>query len=521
MHNSNAPHNQIAIALIGVVKQIKAIKYYPPGHPALQATAAENLRSFEPVLAGGQPLALTVRKEGFLLDDEPVAKSNQILAQLARFCFARRIQNLTFLSDLKSSDLHHFVHFLLLDPQIIQGQGGFQAILEKARMTTIWTNIRDFDDILQRRHMIESLPEDPGFDPSRILLEVKQDTRSVQIDRLDLAELVANLEKETEDARFHHLLQKLIPLLRMQLKEDSRSLVLRAMLLICRCATGKQYSQERRDDCLQALDQLATDEMADYLVACLFASPAQKSRDLITRILAFMGNRIGRRVMELLAAERMSGKRKVLGNILVRSGTPVLPIIYEHLADERWYVVRNAVAILGDIRDQESLSQLPPLLQHDEIRVRREAIRALTKISGQRAVNILLQVAVNHDHDTQRQAILSLGAMRATVAVPTLLALLRKSDWSQRAVDLRKDAIRALGEIRDPAATAELVRIVRRKRWLHRALNNELRIAAAAALGDLGERGTLKVLEKVTHDRSAAVARAAAQAIKQLNKAKP
>ncbi len=522
MQNSNTGHNLIAAALIGVIKQIKAIKYYPPGHPALQATAVESLRCFEPVLADGRPLALTVRKEGFLIDDSPVAKGNQILAQLASFCFARRIQHVTFLADLNNNDLHHFVHFLLLDPQIIQRQGGFQVILEKARMTTIWTNIWDLDEILQRRHRIEALPEDTNFDPSKILSEVKEDAQSHQVDILDLAAMVAKLEKEQDDSRFQHLLQELIPLIRLQLIADRRVLVLRALLLLCRNATGKQYTQERRKTAQLALDQLATDEMANYLVSYLFASDSdQKIRDMLGKVLAFMSNQIGRRLMELLAEERMSGKRKVLGNILVRSGTPVLPILYEHLADERWYVVRNAVAILGDIRNEETLSHLTPLLQHDEIRVRRETIRALTKISGQRAINILLQVASNHDHETQRQAILSLGAVRAPSAVPTLLSLLKKSDWSQRAIDLKKDAIRALGEIRDPTATAELVRIVGKKRWLRRKLNDELRIAAAAALGDLGEKSTLKVLEKVTQDRTAAVARAAAQAIKQLDKAEP
>ena len=150
MQSSSELHNQIATALVGVVKQIKAIKYYPPKHPALQATAEESLRGFAPILSTGSHLSLTIRKESFLFDDNPVAKGNQVLAQLATFCFARRIQHLTFLADLNSSDLHHFVHYLLLDPQIIQKQGGIQAILEKARLTTIWTNIRDLDDILER-----------------------------------------------------------------------------------------------------------------------------------------------------------------------------------------------------------------------------------------------------------------------------------------------------------------------------------------------------------------------------------
>jgi HEAT repeat protein len=521
MQNTSELHNLIATALIGVIKLIKAIRYYPPRHPALQAAAADSQRGFEPILAAGDHLSLTVRKEGFLYDDFPVGKSSQVLVQLANFCFARRIQHLTFLADLKSSDLHHFVHYLLLDPQIIQKQGGMQAILERAHITTIWTNIRDLDEILHRRMEIEELPEDSDFDPAAVLIEgidaAEGDTGST-----DISTLVARLEQENDDARFHRSLQELIPLLRLNLNVGCRLLVLRALLLLCRCATGKECTPERKQSASQALSQLATDEMATYLVDYLFASGVdQKTRETLAKVISFLGSKIARRLMGMLADERMSVRRKALAEILVRCGSPVRTIICEYLDDERWYVVRNAVAILGDIRNQESLPQLTPLLQHDEIRVRRETIRALTKIGGQNATKILLQVAMHDDHEMRRQAILSLGAMRAASAVPTLLYLLKKSDWTQRGIDVKKDAIRALGEIRDPGSIPMLLRILGRKRWLRRKLNNELRVAAAAALGDIGEESTRKGLEKATHDRTAEVARAAAHALKQLNKANP
>ena len=521
MQNSSELHNLIAAALTGVVKQIKSIRYYPPRHPALQATAKESLRGFESILTGGNHLSLIVRKEGFLFDGSQVAKSNQVLVQLANFCFARRIQHLTFLTDLNSGDLHHFVHYLLLDPQIIQKQGGIQVILEKARLTTIWANIRDLDDILQRREEIEALPEEPDFDPSAVLTEDDGTAEDqARADAISLETLLTKMEQEKEDARFQHSIQELIPLLRLQLIEEQRALVLRAFLLLCRCASVKQYSGERKQSALQALEQLSTDEMTSYLISFLFAEETeQKTRDTLTKVLAFIGSRIANRLMEILADERVASKRKLLHEILARSGTASLPIFYEYLDDDRWYVVRNAVAILGNIRSQESLAQLTPLLQHDEIRVRRETIRALTKIGDKRAVKILIQTAIADDQELRRQAILSLGAIRATGAVPALLTLLKKSDWSQRAIDLKKDVIRALGEICDPEAIPELVRVVRKKSWLHRKLNDELRIAAATSLGDLADESTRDVLEKTTHDRMPTVARAAAQALKQLDKA--
>ncbi len=145
-------------------------------------------------------------------------------------------------------------------------------------------------------------------------------------------------------------------------------------------------------------------------------------------------------------------------------------------------------------------------------------MRSLTKIGGKRAIKFLLQTAADEDQELRRQAILSLGAIKATEAVPTLLNILQKKGWSQREIDLKKDAIRALGEIRNPDALPVLVGILKKKSLMHKQLNDELRVAAAAALGDLADESTLGVLEKTTNDRNSAVARAAAQALKQLSK---
>lgn len=522
MQTSSNLHELIATALTGVVKQIKAIRYYPAKHPALQAAAEECLRGFEPIFSGGNHLSLTIRKEGFLCDDNMIAKTNQVLAQLASFCFARRIQHLTFLADLKSSDLHHFVHYLLLDPQFIQKKGGIQCILEKARLTTIWTNVRDLNEILERREEIEKLPEDPDFDPAAVLTEDKEvDESQAQASAIDLEALLRKLEQEKEDSRFQHNLQELIPLLRLQLFVESRPLVLRAFLLLCRCATGKKFSDERKQSAKLALSQLSTDDFTDYLVAYVFAEDVEKkTRDTLVQILAFMGSKIANRLMQILAQEESAPKRKALCEILARCGPGIIPTVHEYLQDERWYVVRNAVAILGDIRNQESLAELSLLLEHEEIRVRRETVRSLTKIGGNRAVNVLLQTAITGDHEMRRQAIISLGAMRATAAAASLLALLNQKGWSQREIDLKKDIIRALGEMRAPEATPALVALIKKKRWLHHQLNDELRAAAAAALGDIADETTKNVLEKATDDKNAAVARSAARALKQLDKAK-
>jgi HEAT repeat protein len=259
--------------------------------------------------------------------------------------------------------------------------------------------------------------------------------------------------------------------------------------------------------------------MTDYLTASLLDPDANdKVRKLLTNILNFLGDNVLRRLMQLLAEEDLATNRRLLAEVLTGIGAAAVPILQEHLFDERWYVVRNAVSILGELRSQDSLPHLTPLLEHREVRVRRETIRTLSRIGGPRAVGILLQAAEADDQETRRQALLSLGAIRAASAIPTLLKLLEQPDWSQRTIDIKKDAIRALGEIRASEAVAPLAALLGKRRLWRRTRHDELRVIAAAALGEIADAASRAALDKACHDRSAAVARAAAQALMLLEK---
>ncbi len=183
-------------------------------------------------------------------------------------------------------------------------------------------------------------------------------------------------------------------------------------------------------------------------------------------------------------------------------------------------MVRNAVTILGEVREQSVASSLPPLLQHQDLRVRRETVRALTRIGGADAVGILLRTLDSDDQDLRRQALLSLGAMKNPAAVPALLNLLQRPDALDKNMEVSKEAIKALGEIGSAEAVPALTTILQKRKFWRRAQFDELRTVAALALGDIGSEEPVEALEKASEDRSETVARAAVQALKQIRKGK-
>ena len=521
--------DNLANALRNLVKLIKAVQYYPPGHPTLKAAVEEALQGFAPMLAGGANLTCTVRKEGFFLNEKPVGSQNPVLTKLAPYLFARRIQSLMVLPDLNSHDLRSFARCLTIEPSEIHKLGGIQEVLLKARVSTIWVNEMDLTKILARKEEIEAEKRaHPGED-----VEVDDDQTAgseregMSAEERNLARIIQDLRQETLDQRYRVLLQELIPLIHLNLTEEARPLVLEALTLLGSSAGDPRQSNTRREYSLHALNQLATEDILDYLVEILCSPTGEEDlreheddlRELVLEILiSLQGKLVIWRLMSHLAEESDGRVRKILTEAIIRQGQAAVPVLLEYLEDERWFVVRNAVAILGEIRDQEATGQLRDLLRHRDVRVRRETIRSLTKIGGQSAVGILLRTVEEADPELRRQALLSLGAMKSPAAVPTLLRLVGESDPMLKNVELKKDAIKALGDIGSTEATALLLTILGHRRFWRRSIHDELRAAAAQALGEIGDPRALAALTKASQNRSNDVARAATQALKQLKR---
>ncbi len=113
-------------ALKALVKLMKAIRYYPPGHPSLKNAAAQTLGAFSPLLSRQEKLLLDVRKQGFFFAETPVAPDNSLLQKLALFLFIRRIHRILVLPDLSPHDLRAFVRCLALAPEESGEEEGFR-----------------------------------------------------------------------------------------------------------------------------------------------------------------------------------------------------------------------------------------------------------------------------------------------------------------------------------------------------------------------------------------------------------
>jgi len=498
------PTQNAGLLVQGLVELHRAVKgagFYPQGHPYRTETLQ---RAFE--LLGRRlserALVLAVHRQGVTLDGEAL-EANAMVLQLAHECFIRRITSVTFMQDLLLRDLEAFVQLLSCDPHKTAAAGGFARQLEQCGVATIWINEKDLDAIWAKRARAEfgEAGEDgagqegagqeglegqggqEGF--GSLQLAALAPDRS---DRRSIPELLEMMALETSDARYQGLGRELAQRLQQGPAEIAIVAVLEELL---RQHQDLQKSLPQREYALFTLKQLA--DGAAELLLDVIESRVYQDKEAIHRILAVQGGKGAYWIIQRICLAGGLYERKALATALVSLGSPAIAPTLAMLKDERWYVVRNMVSILGELRCSECVADLKRPLHHHDARVRKEAIRALMKIGGEAAESALIPLLDEQDDGLVRHVILSLGLMRSRQAVSPLLKLLERRDLLLKGLEVKKELLVALGRIGDRRATGLLLKMLVPRGWpVGRWL--EIKVAVAAALGALGDEAALPAL---------------------------
>jgi HEAT repeat protein len=487
-----------AAALGDIFKALKTIGFYPDGHPLRRESLRQAHRSMAGIL-GDKELTLVITRSGFTTNDGGAAIENTpMVLSLAKELFLRRTQRLTFLADLTQEDLAAFLALLTLEPQKMAGSNGMENLLRKRGVRTIWANEISLSSIWAKREAMDRT-EDGVPDGGLEECPEGEDTASVVAESVEEAELTIDalvdiMEGENDDNRYLNL-ARLVAMKAEQIKEKGEFAKLLPVsdALIRHAATDKR-SVTQKEYAVYTLEQVAGGPATDFLLK-LLEDRDWEEPEKVYRIVKHLGGKIVYPIIHRLCIADGLFARKALATALVRIGQPSLAPLVGMLRDERWYVVRNMVAIIGEIGSRECAGDLRTSLYHQDARVRKETIRTLVKLGGREAENLIIDLLADRDASIARQAILSLGIMKSQAAVQALVDIITARDLFLTSLPLKKEAIQALGRIGDRRATPVLLDILETQRWLAWNRWDELRVSAAAALGQLGDEGALPALK--------------------------
>ena len=222
-------------------------------------------------------------------------------------------------------------------------------------------------------------------------------------------------------------------------------------------------------------------------------------------------------LIEQITAVAQQRDRRVYFEALLatRAGVPAL---LHMLGDARWFVVRNAAELLGEMQVAEAEEPLSLLLRHEDERVRRAGTGALMSLGTSRALKAIQQALTDPVPATRMQAAAALVARKDVLTTaPELL----------RALDVEKDEavqaafLAALGKLGTPEAVERLVNASEQKRGMFQRKTTSVRVAAVIGLAEARSDEAVSALRALHDDKDDDVRAAVTLALSRIARATP
>jgi hypothetical protein len=219
---------------------------------------------------------------------------------------------------------------------------------------------------------------------------------------------------------------------------------------------------------------------------------------------------------ELLGNLSGSKPRRVICDALSKVGKNSIELIAPFLEDKRWYLVRNIVYILGRIGRKEAVPFIGKALQHEDVRVRREALRALGLIGGPEAMQHMIRSLEDQDIKIRGNAALNLGRMGEEALAPLTERMLSKEFYKKEMQEI-KAFFKAVGMTRSNHSIPLLYSLLEGKKWFGRARADEIRACAIETLVRIGTQEAKEVLEMGVGSRDESLREASRRALMELS----
>lgn len=488
-----------------MAKALKAINFYPPEHPLRDDSVSAALLALKPLLAEKELVLIWSRDSCSLAESTSVKSSSLTTKALAREMLKRKLQRLIIIPDVSMKDLRVFLEIFTSEPENVFAAGGIEAVMLKAGITTIFANEIDLsllrglanegNEYAAARLVAAGENEDSLVEEAPPEDEV-ENPLDIQFSMLGIDIILGMLKAETRENPFLQLAREVMDSaeeLKRQGAFDALLPVFGALLEIYN--TGNRTTSQK-EFIRYALEQIAGGSMTVYLLDKI-EERAEENEIVLDGLCAAIGKSFAYPLIQRLCVVESLHTRKAIALALTRSGEDALPALVSMLKDERWYVVRNMVTILGGISSSDSLKALQQAATHPETKVRKEVAKSLAKIASRDGENALVNMLADIDKEVVRQVIFSLGVLRSKSGVKPLLDILMASDAFLKELEIKKLAVAALGRIGDKQATEPLLNILATIGWLAPLRWMELKTAVAVALGQLGDESALPYLKKL------------------------
>lgn len=513
-------------AIQAILKSKKIIRMYPSNNPVYAKTLEEGFARFRNFFFLKDELSFKIRQNEILCGGEPVYANPEKEDNLALFFFKDGVREITFRKGLTFEELEDFFKILSLDFE--------REVLDDDIVTLLWE--RDFQNI---QYVVDEaiLADEEDYEQSSVmqakeesnqpdnLLQAYEDAFKeeeavgevsiVPLTDKDLQALMGEIER---NARVKT--GKLIDLLfeMMYMAEMKQDLFDAAALM----GNAVEYAIRKGDidvvtDMLGRVRQIVDDGRVDEeirrhlgkiiahagsdeivkIIGDILDSGQEFEEGIIEGYVKQLDKNAITPFMNILGELKTIHARKVVIDALIRLGPLDILALSKGLTDERWYVVRNIIYILRKIADKRALEHLIRTVRHGDVRVKKEVIRALGEMGGAGVLLTLKECLDDPDPQVRVTALKALASLGSEAAKRIVMDRISAKHFRDKEFDEKKEHFETLSHWRDQEVFEFLVSAVKKKTFFGRLKNDEIRSCATHALGILGNKDALPVLNRL------------------------
>ena len=225
-------------------------------------------------------------------------------------------------------------------------------------------------------------------------------------------------------------------------------------------------------------------------------------------VLARTGEEGAEALIQQITQAQTAEDRRTLFEVLGELPDAV-PALVRMLGDSRWFVVRNAADLLGDMNATKAEVALVELLRHTDDRVRRSATNALLKLGTPNAIKGIYEAVGDSSPEVRMQAAAAMATRRDGRTSQTLIRAIE----DEADADVQLAMIAALGKVATPEAVQKLVKMAEPEGRLFRKKATNIRVAAVQALGDAKTAAAVAALKELSGDKENDVRETARRAL--------
>jgi HEAT repeat protein len=544
------------------IKAIKAFRFYPPDNPTLKGFRDQLLKKFQFFLNKYQSFVIQVGEYDLSFKGRILYENKDVKSSLAFSLYKDGLREIRFMKGLEEWEVQGIIDILKHSENINQLEDDIVTLMwEKDFVHISYLATDEFleetpvvipDNVDQFRknlvfkplahHVEVELAEEgseEGVDLDEILSKVNEGPLPFVADRsvylltsdeveglrkdvesevdptfvfniTDILFEILALEKEREP--YHDAVNILIKILDafLTLGEFTKAtdLLKRVYIIL------KTYDlQNWQIESIQKIIIEAGEEVRIERIGKVLEREEVRLEDVNAYLSLLQKNSI-KPLIKLLGELKNSKARRVFCDALAEIGKNAIEMFTPFIDDRRWYLVRNIIYILGRIGKEQSFPYIQKVFNHEENRVRREAIQALGLIGGPKAIGLLVKALTDNDVRIRCMAAINLGKGGKKAGPIPLLEVVQSKDFYKREPAEIKAFFNAIGMMGSNEAVPVLQQLLERKSWFGRGKTDEIRMGAANALAAIGTPEAKAILEEGKNSKDETIRDACTQALK-------